>query len=158
MLEIRTRNGSTIRAEGAALKILELGLSEMTADLKKMLEGELNDIKRHAVDNWPYDFRRSKSLEFKPHSRDQFKVKSKHIIEKGGVVLESALHNDAQYAYMIQTSEIFDSKTKQGRSVPLPRGSHVFSKLLWQPMTKGALRVAQKSARIYINMLKRRAS
>ena len=49
-------------------------------------------------------------------------------------------------------SEIFLSETESNRLVPLPQGSHAFSKLLFQPMKKQAQRVAEKMANEYIKI------
>lgn len=155
MLELRTQNGSTIKATGAALKMLDVGIDEMTAPLKIVLESNLKDIQDTAVKDWPYDFRRKQYNELKPHSRDQFKIVTKRVIEGGNIKLESSLHNNAEYAYMIKTSIKFESQTEDGRAVNLPNGTHVFSRLLWYPMQKAALRVAKETAMIYTNILKR---
>jgi hypothetical protein len=155
MLEIRTQNGSTIKATGAALKMLDIGLDEMTAPLKVVLEKNLREIEKQAARDWPYDFRRKQYNELKPHSRDQFRIETKRVIEGGNIKLESSLHNDAEYAYMIKTSTKFESQTENGRAVNLPEGTHVFSRLLWYPMQRAALSVARQTANIYVTLLKR---
>ena len=155
MLEIRTSSGSTIKASGAALKVLDVGLEEMTAPLKRVLEANLREIEKDAAKDWPYNFRRTKNNELKPHSRDQFRITTKRVIESGDIKLESSLHNDAEYAYMIKTSTKFESQTETGQRVNLPSGTHVFSRLLWFPMQKTALKVARQTADLYVRIVKR---
>ena len=81
-----------------------------------------------------------------------FFIKSSKIIQGGRIALKVSINNNAQYAYMIRTSEIFLSETESNRLVPLPQGSHAFSKLLFQPMKKQAQRVAEKMANEYIKI------
>lgn len=155
MLEIRTPDGSTIKATGSALKILDVGLDELTAPLKRALEANLQDIEEAAVKDWPWNFRRSKADQLKPHSRDLFKIVTKRVIDNGDIKLESSLHNTAEYSYMIKTSSKFVSKTKAGKEVNLPSGTHVFSRLLWFPMRKAATKLTKQTANIYMNILRR---
>lgn len=155
MLEIRTKNGSTIKTTGAGLKVIDLGLDELTAPLKKLLESNLKDIEDHARDEWPWNFNRSKQNQIKPHSRDMFTIKTKKVIDGGNLILESSLHNKSEYAYMIKTSKKFTSKTKIGQDVKLADGAHVFSRLMWAPMQKTALKVANETANLYLKMLRR---
>lgn len=157
MLEIRTTDGSFVRIEGNALKALDVGLDELVRPLKQVYEDVLNDIKEDAQRQFPFDFRRTERNEMKPHAVDQFRVVTKKVIEGGRIILESSLHNDSQYAYMIKTATKFTSTTQSGSKVPLPQGTHVFSRLMWAPMRKGALKVARRSADVYVSILKRAA-
>lgn len=157
MLEIRTANGSKIQVQGAGLKALDIGLDELLMPLKRVYEGAMVEVRDEAQKNFPYNFRRSKSDQGRPHARDQFRIDSKKVIQNGRISLETSLYNDAEYAYMIKTSKKFESKTTQGSRVPLPQGAHVFSKLMWSPVRKAAVKVARDSANIFIDILRRAA-
>ena len=150
--EYKTSSGHSIKSSSASLKIFEDGLNELLRPLEMEMKMALVPIMNDAKKKWPYNHRRSRTRQNRPHSADMFFIKSSKIIQGGRIALKVSINNNAQYAYMIRTSEIFLSETESNRLVPLPQGSHAFSKLLFQPMKKQAQRVAEKMANEYIKI------
>lgn len=153
--EIKTSSGHTIKSNSAALEIFEDGLDELLRPLENEMKMALVPILNNTKKNWPYNHRRSKSIANKPHSRDMFFIQSKKVITGGNIGLKVSINNNAQYTFMIKTSKKFESETKDNRRVPLPQGSHAFSKLLFDPMKKQAQNVAEKMANEYMKIVRR---
>ena len=84
-----------------------------------------------------------------------FFIKSSKIIQGGRIGLKVSINNNAQYAYMIKTAIGFESETKDNRRVPLPKNTHVFSKLLFDPMKNQAQNIAEKMANEYLKIARR---
>ena len=152
--EIKTSSGHSIKSNSAALEIFEDGLNELLRPLEMEMKMALIPIMNDAKKKWPYNHRRSRTRQNRPHSADMFFIKSSKIIQGGRIGLKVSINNNAQYAYMIKTSTSFMSETESNRLVPLPQGSHVFSKLLFQPMQKQAQRVAEKMANEYLKIVR----
>jgi len=153
--EIKTSSGHTIKSQSGALRIFENGLNDLLRPLENEMKMALVPILNETKKNWPYDHRRTRTTENKPHSRDMFYIKSSKIIQGGNIGLKVSINNNAQYAYMIKTAIGFDSETKDNRRVPLPKDSHVFSKLLYDPMKKQAQNIAEKMANEYLKIARR---
>lgn len=155
MIKVRTSSGHEIETTGAGLQIFEKGIRGITAPLTKIFIEEMKSVEDYAKKNAPYDMRRPKSKEGKKHFVDLFKIKDQILIIGGVLAVRVSLINTAEYAYMIKTSRKFDSVTRSGSEVPLPHGVHVWSRLMWQPVTKAALKVANRSADAYIRIVQK---
>lgn len=153
--EIKTSSGHTIKSQSTSLKIFEQGLDDLLRPLENQMKISLVPILNKTKKDWPYNHRRTRSTQTKPHSRDMFYIKSSKIIEGGNLGLKVSINNNTQYAYMIKTSTKFDSETKENRLVPLPKNSHVFTKLLYDPMKKQAQRVAEQMANEYLKLVRK---
>jgi len=153
--EIKTSSGHTIKSQSGALRIFEDGLNDLLRPLENEMKMSLVPILNQTKKNWPYDHRRTRTRENKPHSRDMFFIKSSKIIQGGNIGLKVSINNNAQYAYMIKTAIGFESETKDNRRVPLPKNSHVFSKLLYDPMKNQAQNIAEKMANEYLKIVRR---
>lgn len=152
--EIKTSSGHTIKSQAGALKIFESGLDDLLRPLETEIKMALVPILKNTKKNWLYNHRRSESNKSKPHSRDQFFIKSKKIISGGNLGLQVSINNNSQYAYMIRASTKFQSETKDNRSVPISKGANAFQKLLFDPMKKQAQNVAEKMANEYIKIVR----
>ena len=155
--EIKTSSGHTIKSQSGALRIFEDGLNDLLRPLETEMKMALVPILKETKNKWPYDHRRSKARENKPHSRDMFFIQSKKIIQGGKIGLKVSINNNAQYAFMIKTSTKFQSETKNNNRVPLPKGSHVFTKLLFDPMKRQAQKIAEQMANEYLKIARRTA-
>jgi len=153
--EIKTPSGHTIKSQSGALRIFEEGLNDLLRPLETEMKMALVPILRETKNKWPYDHRRTRTRKNKPHSRDMFFIQSKKIIQGGKIGLKVSINNNAQYTYMIKTAIKFDSETKDGRRVPLPKNSHAFTKLLFDPMKRQAQNIAEKMANEYIKIARR---
>lgn len=150
-IEIKTTSGHIISTKSETLKQMEKGLDKLLRPIEQKLKMKMIPMMNKAKRNWPYDYHTKDKIR---HSVDQFYISSKKIISGQNIQLKVSIHNNAEYAYMIRTSYIFQSETKTGSAVPIPSGSNAFNKLLFEPIKKQAQRVAEELANEYIKSVR----
>ena len=136
----------SIEVSGEVKTLIESTLKSAEKELYEGIEKEIQALKVEAQKKWPVRQKRKNRAgkvipdSVSKDSRGKFRTQIR-LVPPATII--GSVSNEAEYAYMIRTSEKFQSVTAEGGRVPVKDGARVVDKVLFQPGMKAAKRLAK---------------